>query len=70
MTDTFEIASSRPLQQSDLLPIEEQNKTRILTEDLQNIWLEERNTCFGRRGKTHLDCGDVWQGFYLAERLQ
>ena len=52
MTDTFEIANSRPLQQSDLLPIEEQNKTRISTEDLQNIWLEERNACFGRRGKT------------------
>ena len=47
MTDTFKTGNSRPLQQSDLLPIEEQNKTRILTENLQNIWLEERNACFG-----------------------
>ena len=47
MTDTFKTGYSRPLQQSDLLPIEEQNKTRILTENLQNIWLKERNACFG-----------------------
>ncbi|XP_015779867.1 PREDICTED: multidrug resistance-associated protein 4-like [Acropora digitifera] len=47
MTDTFKTGNSRPLQQSDLLPIEEQNKTRILTENLQNIWLKERNACFG-----------------------
>ena len=46
MTDTFKTGNSRPLQQSDLLPIEEQNKTRILTENLQNIWFEERNRCF------------------------
>ena len=47
MTDTFKTGNSRPLQQSDLLPIEEHNKTRILTENLQNIWLKERNACFG-----------------------
>ena len=46
MTDTFKTGNSRPLQQSDLLPIEEQNKTRILTENLQNIWFEERNASF------------------------
>ena len=47
MTDTFKTGNSRPLQQSDLLPIEEQNRTRILTENLQNTWSEERNACFG-----------------------
>ena len=46
MTDTFKTGNSRPVEQSDLLPIEEQNKTRILTENLQNIWFEERNACF------------------------
>ena len=50
MTDTFKTGNSRPVEQSDLLPIEEQNKTRILTENLQNIWFEERNACF-RSGK-------------------
>ena len=46
MNDTFKTGNSRPLERSDLLPIEEQNKTRILTENLRNIWYEERNACF------------------------
>ena len=51
MTDTFKTGSSRPLQQWDLLPVEEQNKTRVLTEKLKNNWNEERkarNSC-GKR---------------------
>ena len=44
MTDTFKTGNSCPLQQSDLLAIEEQNKTRILAENLQNF---PRSLCGG-----------------------
>ncbi|XP_068705945.1 ATP-binding cassette sub-family C member 4-like isoform X2 [Montipora foliosa] len=42
MTGTFKTGNSRPLQQWDLLPIQEQNKTRGLTEKLKEIWNGER----------------------------
>ena len=51
MNDIFKTGGSRPLEQFDLLPIKEQNKTRILTENLKKIWHEEKKACFDR-GKT------------------
>lgn len=51
MSELFETGSSRPLEQLDFLPIKEENKTRILTENLEKIWHEEKKACFDR-GKT------------------
>lgn len=42
ITETFKTGYSRPLEQWDLLPIEEQSKTKVLTEKLQGLWHEER----------------------------
>ena len=56
MTETFKAGNCRPLQICDLLPIEEQNKTRVLTEKLQKNWNDEKKACCGK----DLDCGDVW----------
>ena len=42
ITETFKTGNSRHLEESDLLPIEEQNKTKVLTEKLQEIWNDER----------------------------
>ena len=51
MTDTFKTGNSRPLQQYDLHPVEEQNKTRFQTEKLQSLWREERRAQ-AQNGKT------------------
>ena len=45
MTETFKTGTSRPLQQSDLLPIEKQNRTKVLTEKFQQLWNDEQNAC-------------------------
>lgn len=51
MTETFKTGTSRPLQQSDLLPIEKQNRTKVLTEKFQQLWNDEQNACvkFGKQ---------------------
>ncbi|XP_078355362.1 ATP-binding cassette subfamily C member 4-like, partial [Oculina patagonica] len=38
MNNVFKIGSKRPLKQSDLLPLHEENRTRDLTERLQKEW--------------------------------
>ena len=42
MTETFKIGNCRPLEKSDLLPNDEENKTKALTEKLQTLWHDEK----------------------------
>ena len=42
MTETFKIGNYRPLEKSDLLPNDETNKTKALTEKLQTLWHDEK----------------------------
>ena len=54
MTDIFKTGSTRPLEKADLLPLEEENKTRALTEKLQNLWNEERIACRNQEKRPRL----------------
>lgn len=53
MTETFKTGNTRPIEQSDFLPLDEENKARFLTELLQGIWDNERKASFitGKRPK-------------------
>ena len=45
MSETFKTGTSRQLEQSDLLPIEKQNRTKALSEKFQQLWNDEQNAC-------------------------
>ncbi|XP_015779863.1 PREDICTED: multidrug resistance-associated protein 4-like [Acropora digitifera] len=45
MSETFKTGASPQLQQSDLLPIEKQNRTKVLSEKFQQLWNDEQNAC-------------------------
>lgn len=49
MSEVFKTGNTRPLQQCDFLPLDEENKARALSEKLQTIWDNERKASF--------DCG-------------
>ena len=42
ISETFKTGNCRPLEKSDLLPNDEDNKTKALTEKLQILWHEEK----------------------------
>lgn len=42
ITETFKTGNCRPLEKSDLLPNDEDNKTKALTEKLQILWHDEK----------------------------
>ena len=69
MTDTFKIGNSRPLQQSDLLPIEEQNKDfdQKLSKGLIRgkkcvLWSRENTSIAKMRGKDFTSQRDYSNG--------
>ena len=45
LNDMFRKGNQRPLQQSDFLPLHEQDRTRDLTERLQNQWNSDMERC-------------------------
>ena len=53
MTEIFKTGNKRPLEKSDFLPRNEENKTSVLTEKLQTFWDDERKACLatGKRPK-------------------
>ena len=54
MTEIFKTGSTRPLEKADLLPLDEENKTRVLTEKLQKLWNMEQIACLNRRKRPRL----------------
>ena len=42
ISETFKTGNRRPLEKSDLLPNDEENKTKALTEKLQTLWHDEK----------------------------
>ena len=42
ISETFKTGNCRPLEKSDLLPNDEDNKTKALTEKLLNLWNDEK----------------------------
>ena len=45
MTEIFKTGNKRPLAKSDFLPLNEENRARVLTEKLQNLWHDQRKAC-------------------------
>ena len=51
MNTLFGVGSKRPLNQSDFLPLQEENRTRGLTERLQDEWNNHVQKCANTQGK-------------------
>lgn len=43
--DLFKTGNQRPLEQSDFWPLHEEDKTSLLTKQLQSQWIEDLNKC-------------------------
>ena len=68
ITETFKTGNSRPLEKSDLLPNDEANKTKALTEKLQTLWHDEKEMRQNRGKKPRLwIC--VWKLLLFKEIL-
>ena len=51
MNSTFRTGNERPLNQSDFLPLKEEDRTRIQTERLQELWDDYTHQCSTTNGK-------------------
>ncbi|PFX21044.1 Multidrug resistance-associated protein 4 [Stylophora pistillata] len=54
MNSVFETGKQRALEQSDFLPLSEENRTSFLTEKLQECWRKEERKCHETRGRPKL----------------
>ena len=65
MNDTFALGNKRPLENDDLIPLLDEDKTRTSTEKLQHAWNVESKTC-GQRRK-HLLMRSLLRMFHWTE---
>lgn len=54
MNEIFKTGNTRPIQQSDFLPLDKESKARQLTDKLQGIWDNERKTSLNSGKKPKL----------------
>ena len=45
MNGVFQTGAQRPLEESDFLPLQEEDETQCLTEKIQEIWNREKSKC-------------------------
>ena len=45
MNGVFKIGAKRPLEESDFLPLQEEDETQRLTEKIQKLWSSEKKKC-------------------------
>ena len=65
MNGVFQTGSKRPLQESDFLPLQEQDETQRLTENIQKLWSCEKKKCAESGKKPQL-----WKSVLNAVSLQ